>query len=71
MSTIKDLSVEELKALIEGVVEEKLSELVGDPDEGLILRPEVEKRLRKSLRTSKSRSRVPAAEVARRLGLVW
>ena len=38
MSTVGELSIEELKALIEGVVEEKLREMLGDPDKGLALR---------------------------------
>jgi len=46
---VKDLSVEELKALIEEAVEEKLEEILGDPDLGLELREEVKERLRRSL----------------------
>ncbi|HUY15423.1 MAG TPA: hypothetical protein VMX16_17605 [Terriglobia bacterium] len=41
MHTVKDLSTEELKALIGEVVEEKLREMLADPDAGLALRPEV------------------------------
>jgi hypothetical protein len=72
MSTVKELSIEELKALIGEVVEEKLREMLGDPDEGLALRPEIQERLVKSLNQPKeSRQPVPANEVARRLGLDW
>ena len=72
MSTVKETSIEELRALIGEVVEEKLREMLGDPDEGLPLRPDVQERLVKSLNQPKeSRQTVSAAEVARRLGLDW
>ncbi len=72
MSKVRELSIEELRALIGEVVEEKLRELLGDPDEGLTLRPEIQDRLAKSLDQPKeSRQPVPAPEVARRLGLDW
>lgn len=72
MQSVKDMTVQELRELIAQVVEEKVRELLADPDEGLSLRPEVEKRLRASLSESpKSRRTVPAAEVARRLGVDW
>jgi len=72
MSTVSELSIEELKAIIGDVVEEKLREMLGDPDEGLALRPEIQERLVKSLnQPKKSRRAVSAPEVARRLGLDW
>jgi hypothetical protein len=72
MPTVRELSVEELKALIGEVVEEKLREMLGDPDEGLALRPDTQERLLKSLNQPKeSRQTVSAPEVARRLGLDW
>jgi vacuolar-type H+-ATPase subunit E/Vma4 len=72
MSTVRDLSLEELKSLIDEVVEEKLREMLGDPDEGLSLRPDIQERLIKSLKQPKeSRQTVSAPEVARRLGLDW
>jgi len=50
MSTkVAELTVDEFKTLIEEVVEKKLAEMMGDPDEGLELRPEFEQRLRRSL----------------------
>lgn len=39
------MSREELKALIEDAVEKKLFELLGDPDEGLVLRKAMRNRL--------------------------
>jgi vacuolar-type H+-ATPase subunit E/Vma4 len=72
MSSVRELSVEELKALIGEVVEEKLREMLGDPDEGLVLRPDIQERLVKSLSQPKeSRQTVSAPEAARRLGLDW
>lgn len=35
MTAVKDLSVEQLRSLIGDVIEEKLRELLSDPDEGL------------------------------------
>jgi hypothetical protein len=72
MSTVRELTAEELRTLIGEVVEEKLREMLGDPDEGLSLRPDVRERLIKSLSQPKeSRRTVSAPEVARNLGLDW
>ena len=72
MPTVKDLTVEELRPLIGQVVEDKLQELLGDPDEGLNLRPEVKERLQKNFgQPPNSRIPLDAAEVARRLGMEW
>ena len=50
MSTrVAELTVDEFKQIIGQAVESKLSEMLGDPDEGLELRPEFEQRLRRSL----------------------
>jgi len=72
MQTVKDLTIEELKAVIGEVVEEKLRELLTDPDAGLALRPEVQDRLLKDLQEPQPEGEnIPAAEVARRRGLEW
>jgi len=72
MQTVKDMTVRELKEIIGNVVEEKFRALLVDPDAGLSLEPEVEKRLRASLRQlRKSRRTIPAADIARRLGVNW
>jgi hypothetical protein len=72
MSTLGELSIEGLRALIDELVEQKLLELLGDPDEGLTARAEVRQRLLKSLSQSHSPAKaVPAHEVARHLGLDW
>lgn len=69
MPKVKDMSVQELRELMGNVVEEKLRDLLGDPDEGLELRPEVRERLLDSLHHPRSsRQTVSADEVARRLG---
>ena len=49
MQTVKDLSIEELKALIGEVVEEKLREILVNPDADLALRPEIRERLVRDL----------------------
>jgi hypothetical protein len=43
--TVADMTATELRQLISSVVEEKLTQLLGDPDEGLVLRESVRKRL--------------------------
>ena len=69
---VKELTVEELKALIEETIDEKLEEVIGDPDLGLEVREEVKERLRNSLAAAQGgEKRVPVEEVARRLGLDW
>lgn len=60
--------VEELKPVIENIIEDKLIELLGDPDQGLELRPEVKKRLKQVLL---SKNCVPVIKVAEKLGLQW
>lgn len=69
---VKDLSSEELKALVQEAVEEALLELLGDPDRGLELKEEVKERLRRSLeRAQRGERGIPAEEVARKVGLTW
>ena len=63
---VADLSIEELKALIKKAVEEEFRELLGDPDKGLHIHPEVQKRLQDSLASTE---RVPFVEVKKRLVL--
>ena len=72
MQRVKDLTIEELKAVIGEAVEEKLRELLTDPDTGLELRPEVQDRLRTDLQEPEPEGEnIPAAELARRRGLEW
>jgi hypothetical protein len=67
---VTELTIEQLKALIEDTVETKLQELMGDPDAGLELREEVKERLRRSLAAEKrGQKHISMEEVVRRLGL--
>ena len=68
---VKDLTVEELKILIEETVEEKLQEILGDPDSGLELTEETKKRLRESLSEMERGEVIPVEKVAKKLGLEW
>ena len=63
---VTDLTIDELKKLIREAVDEKLKEILLDPDNGLELRDEVEQRLKASLASKK---RIPLEEVKKRLGL--
>ncbi|MBM4083983.1 MAG: hypothetical protein FJ272_04260 [Planctomycetes bacterium] len=59
-------------AWVEEIVEQKVFEMLGDPDAGLTLRPEVRRQLEKSFAAKQKGAKgIPAAEVARRLGLRW
>ena len=72
MQTLKDLTIDEFKAVVGEVIEEKLRELLADPDASLTLRPEIAARLRQQLQNPKLEGEsIPAAEVARLRGLDW
>lgn len=51
---VADLTLDELKELIKEVVTQALSEVLGDPDEGLELRPEAADQPRRSLAAMKA-----------------
>jgi hypothetical protein len=69
---VKDLTVEELKLLIQETVAETIQSLLIDPDEGKQLKPEVKQQLLDSLqRTQAGEHGIPAEEVAKKLGLNW
>ena len=69
---VKDLTTDELKALIRETVMETLEDLLDDPDEGKEVRPEIKQQLLESLQQTRSGERgIPAEEVARRFGLNW
>jgi hypothetical protein len=65
---LSDLTPEELKALISGMVDDRLRELLGDPDLGLELADTVRARLKESLMSTE---RLTGDEVAEKLGLHW
>ena len=64
---VKELSVEQLKTLIEDTVEERLQEYLGDPDEGLEIREEIIQRL-KAYKESR-KPRIPMEQVAKKHGI--
>jgi signal recognition particle GTPase len=69
---VKELTIEQFKSLIEEAIEEKLEELIGDPDIGLELREEIKEGLRNSLAArQRGEKGIPIEEVARQAGLDW
>ena len=65
---ISDLTLDELKELVKGIVDERLRELLGDPDLGLELGEGVRTRLKASLASTE---RLTGDDVAEKLGLRW
>jgi len=65
---LSQLSPEQLKELVRGLVDDRLRELVGDPDLGLQLGDALRTRLKQSLTSTE---RVSGDEVAEQLGLSW
>ena len=49
---VGQLSTDELREIIGSVVEQKLKEMLGDPDEGFEIRAEVQNRLLRQKKTS-------------------
>ena len=71
-SSVADLTVDELRNLIKEVVTQTILEILGDPDEGLALREDIEDRLRDSLAKIQAGGETRSAqEVAAKLGLEW
>ena len=69
--TVVDMTATELRQLLSSVVEEKLMQLLGDPDEGLVLRENVRKRLLRQKRAVAKGERGESLEtVGRRLKLI-
>jgi hypothetical protein len=69
---VKELTVEEFKILIQETIEQKLEEVIGDPDLGLELREEIKERLRSSLAAvQRGEKGIPIEEVAKQVGLDW
>lgn len=62
------LTPDELKELVRGLVDDRLRELLGDPDLGLTLGEALRARLKESLTSTE---RVSGDEVADKLGLKW
>jgi len=63
---VRELTLEQLKILIDEAVQDKLDEILGDPDQGFELREEVIQRLKAQRKTKKPR--IPMEEVAKKHG---
>jgi hypothetical protein len=69
---VKELTVEELKLLIQETVAETIQSILLDPDQDKELKPEVKQQLLDSLRRTEVGERgFSAEEVAKKLGLSW
>ena len=69
-ANVGQLSTDELREIIGSVVEQKLKEMLGDPDEGLEIRAEVQNRLLRQKKTVANGERGEELdEVAKRLGI--
>ena len=68
---VKDLTIEELKLLIQEAVAETIESLLIDPDEGRQVKLEVKQQLVDSLHRTQTGSGISAEEVAKKLGLNW
>jgi hypothetical protein len=67
---VADMTKDELRKMIGELIEEKLMELLGDPDEGLVIRDAVQNRLKQQMEDVASGERgEPLEDVVRRLGL--
>lgn len=68
--TVAQMTKEELREMIESSVEQKLLEILGDPDEGLELRKSVRERLlRQKEAVARGERGEPLEDVVKRLGL--
>jgi hypothetical protein len=65
---LHDLTMEELKDLVKGLVDDRLRELLGDPDLGRPMGEALRERLKQSLAATE---RISGDEVAEKLGLRW
>jgi hypothetical protein len=67
---VAQMTKDELREMIEATIEDKLVELLGDPDEGLPLRKQVHDRLLRQKGSIAAGERgQPFKDVVRRLGL--
>ena len=70
MTTVAQMTKDELREMIETIIEQKLLELVGDPDESLSIRATIHDRLLRQKEVVASGERgEPFEEVVQRLGL--
>lgn len=64
---VKELTVEQLKTLIEDTVEERLQEYLGDPDDGLEVKEEIIQKLKAQKAANKPK--ISLEEVAKQHGI--
>lgn len=68
--TVGEMTRDELQEMIGALIEEKLLELLGDPDEGLSLKKSIRERLaRQQAQVAEGQRGEPLEGVTRRLGL--
>jgi hypothetical protein len=65
---LAQLTPDQFKDLVRGLVDDRLRELLGDPDLGLQLGTALQTQLRESLTSTE---RISGDEVAEKLGLQW
>ncbi len=65
---LSSLSPEQLKDLVRGIVDDRLRELLGDPDLGLQLDEDLRTKLKASLSNTE---RLSGEDLADQLGLRW
>ena len=65
---LSQLSPEQFKELVRGIVDDRLRELLGDPDLGLQLGDSLRARLKESLASTE---RLSGEDIADQLGLRW
>ena len=69
-ATVGEMTKDELQEMIGALIEEKLLELLGDPDEGLSLKESIRDRLaRQQTRVAQGERGEPLEDVTGRLGL--
>ncbi|ULA63258.1 MAG: hypothetical protein LZF86_100259 [Nitrospira sp.] len=65
---LSQLTPQQLKEFVQGLVDDRIRELIGDPDLGLALGDALRTRLKESLTSGE---RLSGDDVADRLGLRW
>jgi len=65
---LADLTPEQLRELVTGIVDDRLRDLLGDPDLGLTLGEAARARLKASLASTQ---RLTGEDIAEQLGLRW
>ena len=69
---VQEMTIDQLRGLIRETVEEKLEELLGDPDWGLDLKDDIRRRLERSLdETERGVPGVSMEDVLKKTGLRW